>query len=249
MMALKEQGRWAEADLLARAVRTIPAGLVASEDRCREFGKAPLAELRLRTAYMSAIFYVDRFADIKTAAVATAAKQAADALAAEIALPEHHLAEHDHSLYVAAKLVVLCHSILGREEATLDDVLALLKLDSSSASRVSTGQPALGAVSHYDAACAVSLLLERPGPTDNAAAVQEMHVLEGCRLLRLALAATGEQRRVRVRTMAQTDAMLEELRRLAPVEFDEAIGTPPEPPAPDARLALDVTTTASPVAS
>ncbi len=258
MVALKAQQRWAEADLLARAVKEVPQRLLDNEHRVFEFGRPGLEELRRKVAYMSAIVYVDHLA-AKPADphAAEAAKKAVAALDEEIDRPD---AKKDYSIYTAMRLVSLCHSILSGQPRALDDVGARMKLAGPASSSIETRRPALGAVAHYDAACAVSLLLarllrsqaaaeetlEEAVESPDAASEESQHIEEACRLLKLALVANLEERRARVRAMAQADAMLKPLRDRAPTKFADAIGEPPEPEQPDARLAVELTTAAAP---
>ena len=228
MMALKTERRWLEAAQLANEIGDFPTEEIEPADRKR-FGEKRLDELLLRQRYMTAILRVDHWyaskdqppnafnpksVELKTKA------EAAVANLEKLVGTDPGSGGELAPLHAAGRMVNLSYKIADGQGKTIDDVRRLLGLGGLT----STERPKVGAAAYYDAACAVSLLLEQLeiGNDD-----RPQRTREGLWLLETAVAATLEGRRGRVAEMAKADPMLEHLEKADPAGFAKAIGDDP----------------------
>jgi hypothetical protein len=157
MMALRAEGRSAEATAMADAVAGVAHARLKDAADVPHFGKAELEDLQRRTVYLIAILRVDLAAE--TPADATRAKAADEAVAlldAEIESAEGKTV--DPSLLTAMRMVSLCRRVATAPTAgDRAAVAATLAAELGDAATDAARAP-LGAAAYYDAACAYSLI-------------------------------------------------------------------------------------------
>jgi hypothetical protein len=240
MMTLKNEHRWLEAAQLANEIGDFPPEEFARAEAQR-FGEEKLDELLQRQRYMTTILRVDHWYAAKDQHPNTFNPKSAE-LQTEAAAAVERLKEcvdprtgGDHHklapLHAAGRMVNLSYEIASGKSKTIEDVRKELGLGGLT----SKERPTVHAAGYYDAACAVSLLLEQleKGNKD-----RDQRVREGLWLLETAFAATPEGHQARVTKMAKADPMLEQLKKADAAGFAKAIGE--DPPADEAPAKTEV---------
>jgi hypothetical protein len=141
------------------------------------------------------------------------------------------------SLAVASAMVKLCFEIATGASRKIADVHRTLLLREQ---EPRGAKPLLGGGPYFDAACAVSMLFERadvPEPPEGFDSAEAL-AAEGLRLIGMSYRATPRARRMRTRKLAQTEPMLEHLRKKREKEFAEEIEAKPPPPAEEEQRPL-----------
>jgi hypothetical protein len=237
MMALKTERRWLEAAQEANEIGDFPKGVIGSAD-ARHFGEEQVAELLLRQRYMTAILRVDHWYAVKKEPTTFSADP--DELQAIARTAVNRLTElvgtepggggKLESLHAAGRMVALSFKIAAEEGGSIEDVRAQLGVGEADDDRAQ-----VSAAGYYDAACAVSLLLEQleVGNDD-----RDERAREGVWLLETAVTATPEGRRPRVVAMAKADPMLDHLEKADPAGFAKALGEDPPADEPQKESAV-----------
>jgi hypothetical protein len=238
MMALKTERRWLEAAQTANEVGDFPTEWSGTPHE-KEFGEKQLTELQMRQRYLTAILRIDHWyttsqdAKADTGYVAKL-KEAADTAVEKL---KDHKSDVDgdsrdvRAVRGAIRMIILCHEIAGGQCKKLADVRAKLGVGTIEDER----RKAVGGAAYYDAACAVSLMLDRLAECDGD---EDELISAGLLWLETAVAASLEARRPRVRELAKTDPMLEHLENASPAGFAKALGEEPpaEEPSSDGSL-------------